>query len=219
MLKVDHAGRRIRGSWIWRNLAFALSEGERIAVTGPTGSGKTLLLRSLAGIDRLDEGRVIFEGKPLDQWVLPRYRSRVLLVPQITDLVEGSVEDNLRLPWQFRSHRNGTFDRERIGRWLARFERGEQFLSSWAGDLSGGERQIVGFLRAIQLRPRILLLDEPTASLDPRQSLVLEEIVREWLSESGERAAVWTSHRPEQLARVSDRSFELVPATATAVHE
>ncbi|MBW3670858.1 MAG: ATP-binding cassette domain-containing protein [Acidobacteria bacterium] len=211
MLEISNAGRRIRGEWIWNDLNLHLRPGDRLGLEGPTGSGKTLFLRCLAGLDDLDRGSIRFCSKALSEWDLRQYRAAVALIAQVPSLFPGSVEQNLRSPWALAVHRTRDFDRERVVSWLGRFGRDESFLEAHSEDLSGGERQIVAFLRAIQLDPRVLLLDEPASSLDPEQARVLETIVEEWKGERPDRAVVWTSHRVDQLERVTDRRLVLGP--------
>lgn len=208
MLTLDDAGRRVGDRWLWRRLSFVLEPGERLGLAGPSGSGKTLLFRALVGLDRLDEGGVTFEGRDLDDWELPRYRCRVLVLPQSPALEEGTVEHNLRFPFTFAVHRSRRFDRERAAALLERLgARG--LLERRIEDLSGGERQRVAFVRALLLASRVLLLDEPTAHVDPARAGVMEEMVEEWRREGDLRAVLWTSHDAAQLERVTDRRIDL----------
>lgn len=210
------AGRRIGPSWIWRNVSIELRPGDRLGVTGPSGAGKTLLFRALAGLDRLDEGDVVFRGKSIREWSLPEYRSRIAYVMQTPALLEGTVEDNLRAAFGFSVHRRLQYEPEWTRRHLDLLGRGEDFLTRDAAALSGGERQLVAFLRALQLEPEVLLLDEPTASLDAEVSRQIQGLLADWLSEDCERATVWSSHLGSQIERVTDRQVDLTRFRADA---
>jgi len=222
MLTLRDAGRRVGDRWLWRHLSFTLEPGESLGIEGPSGSGKTLLLRALVGLDRLDEGEAALDERPLEDWDLTRYRCRVLLVPQDPALEEGTVEENLRLPFTFRVRRDGhraaksdDFDRDRARSLLERLG-ADDLLDRPVRDLSAGERQRVGFVRAMLLEPRILLLDEPSAHVDPGRAEAMERMVGEWKDGGGEgedrRAAVWISHDAGQLRRVTDRRISLAEA-------
>lgn len=208
-LKVRDAGRRIDGHWIWRGVSFELERGKRLGVTGPSGSGKTLLFRTLAGLDRLDEGAIRYRDARIGEWSLPDYRSRVVYLMQTPALLEGSVEDNLRAIFDFDVHAGRAFDRAWALHRLEGMGRDAVFLERSAAALSGGERQIVAFLRAVQLEPEVLLLDEPTANLDAESTRQIEQLVAAWLEEDSVRAALWTSHQADQLARMTDRLIDL----------
>ncbi|MEO0851940.1 MAG: ATP-binding cassette domain-containing protein [Cyanobacteria bacterium J06648_11] len=204
-LTVTGLGRKLGDRWLWQALEFALPPHARLGLVGASGSGKTLLLRTLAGLDVVERGVVALDGRPLGQWSLPSYRTRVLYVSQQAALWEGTVEDNLQAVFQLSVHHHRRFDRDRILSALAAFGRDREFLARSAGQLSGGERQIVSLLRALQLDPQVLLLDEPTASLDPAATRAAEALVDRWMKAKGDRACMWTSHDREQLERVTNR--------------
>src|SRR5262249_13182253 len=116
----------------------------------------------------------------------------------------------LRHPFTLRAHRDRAFDPGRAEDLLARLGRGPGFLARSSRDLSGGESQLVGLIRALQLDPSILLLDEPTASLAPATSGAVEGLLDEWLAAQPDgRALVWVSHHADQAGRMTGRRIHL----------
>lgn len=196
---------------LWRDLDLTLQAGDRVALVAPSGQGKTLLLRSLALLDPLQRGVLRLRGRSPHSWGLPAWRARVTYLSQRPVARAGTVEQNLCGVWRFVSQRGrGGWQPQRIHRWLARLGREPAFLGYRAERLSGGELQLLALLRALQLDPHVLLLDEPCASLDVATVRVVEDLLGEWLVEAG-RACVLTSHDPGQIRRFTTACLELVP--------
>jgi putative ABC transport system ATP-binding protein len=123
----------------------------------------------------------------------------------------GTVEANLRSPWEYQELRGrGGWSYERITGWLQALGRDPSFLAYDAERLSGGELQVVALLRALQFDPNVILLDEPTASLDAATTAALETLLIKWLA-AGPRAALLSSHDREQIQRFATRTLELRP--------
>jgi len=202
LLEALGLGRRVAEAWIWRGIDLRLRSGQVGVLVGPSGAGKSLLFRCLCGLDLPDEGQVLLRSVPLDEVDRPAARARVTYLTQTPVIVPGTVADNLDLPYQFGVHagleRPG---RDRLVKLLARLGKDETFLERSHDVLSGGEAQIVSFARVLSLDPEVLLLDEPTASLDEESARAVEELVGEWVEE-GERAVLWTGHDPAQAERV-----------------
>jgi putative ABC transport system ATP-binding protein len=212
ILEARQIGRRTADerAWLLQNLSLSIAVGERVAVVGASGSGKTVLLRSLALLDPLDTGELLWYGKTVDRDMVPRYRSHVVYLHQRPALVEGTVLDNLTYPFQFAIHRDRHFDRRQIEHWLQVLGRDASFLDKRSRDLSGGEMQITALLRAVQFEPEILLLDEPTAALDQATTQAVEQCVRQWQNERRDkRSFVVVSHNTEQVERMVDRTIQM----------
>jgi putative ABC transport system ATP-binding protein len=193
---------------LWQGITLELGAGERLALVGPAGCGKTLLLRQLAWLDPLEGGQVRLLGLPPQAWSLPRYRAQVAYLAQRPQVFAGTVAQNLDEPWTYRCHQGRSRQPQRLLAWLEQLGREPTFLGQDAGRLSGGETQLLALLRLLQLDPVVLLLDEPTASLDGATSLTLEALLLQWLR-GGERALILTSHDPAQVERCCDRQLAL----------
>jgi UDP-glucose/iron transport system ATP-binding protein len=207
LLEACRVGRRdgADGAELLADVSLALQAGDRLGLAGPTGAGKTVLLRALARLDPLSTGEVFWQGGTVHGSRVPAFRAQVMYLHQRPVLVEGSVEANLRLPFRLKQHHGRQFDRQRIVTWLARLDRQESFLAKRHHDLSGGESQLAGLLRALQLDPQVLLLDEPTAALDRHTATLVEGLLAEWLADRPrDRAYVWVSHDTQQTERMCE---------------
>ena len=204
------------GPWLLESVSLTLGPGERLVVEGPSGAGKTLLLRALALLDPVERGEVLWRGAPVLDRAVPAFRRQVVYLHQRPALLEGSVETNLQRPFAFDTV-GGSYDRQRVTAMLARLGRGTDFLSKSVADLSGGEAQIAAMLRAMQLDPSVLLLDEPTAALDRDAVDAIERLVSQWQDGAREeRAIVWVSHDGIQAGRVGDRTLRLAAGRIVA---
>lgn len=179
--------------------------GERWVVVGPSGSGKSLLARALVALDPIEAGELRWRGEPVTAENIPGFRAEALYVAQRVALFDGSVEENLTMPFRFRANGRKRLSRGAIVGWLQALGLEESFLGKSTVELSGGEAQMMALLRALALEPRVLLLDEPTSALDPQRTQQAESLVLEWWSQgNGERAFLWITHNEAQAPRVAD---------------
>jgi putative ABC transport system ATP-binding protein len=204
-----------RGAILLHPTDFALNEGERATITGPSGSGKSVFLRTLALLDACDAGYVTWRGERIARAGIPAYRRRVAYIAQRPAMLDGSVEDNLRYPYSLKTYRDVHFDRANAMRLAEAAGRGADFLDKFASDLSGGEAQIAALVRVLQLAPDVLLLDEPTASLDPASARSIEALVDAWFAAHAGRAFIWVSHDPAQARRVATRHLTMSAGVLT----
>ncbi|QDT13887.1 ABC transporter ATP-binding protein [Planctomycetes bacterium K23_9] len=183
-------------------LNLTVQSGDRIGLAGASGSGKTTLMRAIAALDPVSSGKLVFQGDPVCD--MPQYRRRVIYLHQRPAMMAGTVRQNLQLPFTLTACKT-TFDESRLTDWFEGLGKPASILDQDVATLSGGEQQIVALLRAIQLDPAVLLLDEPTASLDAEAVQQFEQLVGHWMAGATERAFVWTSHDSAQLERVTGR--------------
>ncbi len=218
ILQAVGAGRRATGSnaWLFRGIDWGIQPSQRIALTGPPGSGKTLLLRALAQLDPLDEGEILWNGLPVPDSNIPDFRRHVVYMQQRPTLLEGTVEENLRFPFTLRANQACAWDRQKILECLRLLGRDAEFLSRPREALSGGEAQFVSLLRVLQLEPEVLLLDEPTAALDEAGSQAIEQLVANWWNDlPGTRAWVWITHDARQADRVGQHQAKMAAGQLT----
>ncbi len=209
MLKVQQLAFRFPGAStpLFENFSLELAAGEKVALTGPSGIGKTTLLYALAGLLPRQEGRVYLgssEPLPPDDGAMSQIRNRsVGLVFQSYNLLnELTVAENLALRLAI-AGRDG--DRAQMSALLERVGLAS-FLDTRVGRLSGGQQQRVAAARALIAEPALVLADEPTGNLDDGSAKGVIDL----LFESGYRAAVLiATHDQRVLARV-DR---IVPLT------
>lgn len=212
LLRGRGIGRRAPNSdrWLLRDISIDICSGERLAVVGPSGSGKSLLLRALALLDGIDAGEIELRLQHPASRGVPNHRRDVVYLHQRPALFEGTVESNLQKPFSLKIHRNRSYDRDRVLELLRAVGRDDSFLRKTNEQLSGGEAQITALIRAIQLEPAVLLLDEPTAALDQETAAAAERLVNAWLKHGQHaRAMVLVSHDLSQAERMSDRVLEI----------
>ena len=185
--------------------AFQIRQGEILAVIGPSGAGKSTMLRLLNFLELPSKGRLDFEGKPVSADLSIEKRRRVTTVFQRPVLLKRSVAANLKFGVQLRGE---TLDPEQKDEWLAKLGLAELEHQS-AAKLSAGEAQRVALARALLTGPDVLLLDEPTANLDPYNVGLIEKIVQED-NLSRKTTVVIVTHNIFQARRMAHRTAVLL---------
>jgi ABC-type iron transport system FetAB ATPase subunit len=186
---------------------LALSAGEITLLAGPSGGGKSRLLRALADLDRPAAGDLRLGDTPSPAMAAPDYRSRVAYLPATPQLGPATVRGLVARVAGF-GHRRELND-PRAG--LERLGLPESVLDRAAEDLSTGETVRVALALLLAGDTRVLLLDEPTGALDPPSARAVEAWVRE--RANGGAAVLWVTHDPDQAARVGDALLTLADGT------
>lgn len=191
----ERAGRRTLSG-----VHLDLPRHEVIALVGPSGAGKTSLLRLLNRLDDPTNGSVAFQGAPITAVPIRELRRRVGFVFQTPVMFAGTVHDNLVTARELAENGNGTLPSSAEAVRLAGLD--ESFLNRNAEGLSGGERQRVSLARALMTSPQVLLLDEPTSALDPEIAEQLMKTVRE-LADKAFLTIVMVTHRLAEARQAS----------------
>ncbi len=181
-----------------------IREGEILAIIGPNGAGKSTLLRLLNFLEPPNRGEIRYFGRSVEHPPSLELRRQVTMVFQRPILISGSVRDNLAYPLRIR----GVYTRDRIEALLDRFGLGS-LASGSSRKLSGGEYQRVALARALAASPKVLLLDEPTANLDPHNVGLIEAIVQS-VRAAGRTTQVLITHNTFQAKRLADRVVMLL---------
>jgi len=202
-LVVQYAGLQARAL---DGVDLALRPGELVAVVGPNGSGKTSLLRAVLGLVPLAAGQVAISGRPLAQWSRSDLAQTAALVPQREDTpFSWTVDEMVGFGRYARLGALSSFgqaDREAIDRALSRCDV-TTLRARRLETLSGGEWQRVRVARALAQEPRLLALDEPTASLDLGHEMALFELIRSLVAEG--MAGLVITHHLSLAGRFADR--------------
>src|SRR5690349_6032717 len=193
---------------VLRGVSFRLDKGETLVVMGGSGSGKTVLLRHIAGLVRPDAGQVRVFGiaiEGLSEEELLPIRRRMGYVFQGAALFDSlSVHENVAFPLREHTSLGERGIHERVMHVLSLVGLGEECLPKLPSELSGGMRKRVGVARALVIEPELMLFDEPTAGLDPTNSKLVGELILQLKSGVGDTSIVVT-HDVELARTVADR--------------
>lgn len=202
ILQVDQASRLYGQRWAVKSASFALEQGRITCLLGPSGCGKSSLLRMIAGLETLDEGRILIRGEEMSagRRITPPEHRGVGLVFQDNALfphldVRGNVEFGIRnlSKAERRAKSDGLLSRFHIS----------HLAQSWPHQLSGGEQQRVAIARALAREPSLLLLDEPFSGLDTHLRETLRKALLADLRAAGATVLIVT-HDPEEAMAMAD---------------
>ena len=179
---------------ILQDLSFRINPGEHVALVGPTGSGKTTIIRLLCRLYEPQQGRILLDGIDIRQLPIPTLRQRLGVVLQDTFLFSGNVADNLRLDAPISTDELRKTCRDLgLGPLLQRLPDGlATELRERGGNLSSGERQLLSVARVAIRDPSVLVMDEATAFMDPSTEATLQRDLDRLLKQ---RTAIVIAHR------------------------
>ena len=209
MITIQGLTKQYDGHAALRDVNLDVPDGSVTAIIGPSGSGKTTLLRLLDLLEEPDAGSIVIDGAeaPSTEAARIAMRRQIGIVFQKPMAFSGSVFDNVSYGLRVRGHERGSL-RERVGRALETVDLAG-FESRNARTLSGGEIQRVALARTMVTEPRLLLLDEPTANLDPVSTAMVEELIGRVIDEL-RTTVVMATHDMAQGQRLADRIGVLI---------
>jgi ABC-type multidrug transport system fused ATPase/permease subunit len=197
---------------ILNDVSFTVERGRALTLVGPSGSGKSSLLRCLNRLVEPTSGTVRFDGREARSLDPRELRRRVALVMQTPVLFEGTVHDNLCVR---PADASGVFSEDRLRATLGEVGIELALLDRDAAPLSGGEKQRVTIARALLRDPQALLLDEPTSALDPPNALLVVETISRLQATRG-LSIVAVTHQPDLARRLGGGLLYLVKGRVEA---
>ena len=170
IFELDNLGLVSPEKIILEEISLSVEAGAHLTITGPSGSGKSSLLKLLAALVSPSSGRIVYQGRDLEDLDPVTYRREVSYCFQQPVLFGQTVRDNMAFPFEIR---HLPFDQERVLATLARLNLGPEFLEKPIKELSGGEKQRVALVRNLLFEPKVLLLDEVSSGLDEKTKTLL----------------------------------------------
>ena len=209
MIELRNVCKRFGQQVVLDGVDFVVQEGETVALLGPSGTGKSVLLKHIIGLIRPDSGTIIVDDQDvtrLKRRELAALRSRIGYVFQNGALFDSmDVYENVRLGITDETkYRDEDYSRARVTECLKLVNLAPETMNKFPAQLSGGMRKRVGIARAIAGSPKYLLYDEPTSGLDPVNADVIDSLVRRLDNEIGV-TSVMVTHDVRGAFRVADR--------------
>jgi tungstate transport system ATP-binding protein len=204
-LEVRSLSKNIGSAEILKGIDLTVERGEILGLIGPTGSGKTTLLRLVNLLDEPSTGSILFDGREVSgrpEREKLAARRRMAMVFQKPVMFKASVEENVSFGLKMRGRDDAEGVRGRMKEALATVGL-SGYESRDANTLSGGEMQRIALARALVLQPELLLLDEPTANLDPGSAASVDSLLQSLAG--GRTAVILATHNMQQCRKLADR--------------
>lgn len=197
-----------QGYPILQDISFEVFEGDRFAIVGPSGAGKTYLLRLLNRLCEPTSGKIYLDNQDYHQIPVLQLRTSITLVPQESKLLGMTVKEALAYPLVLRGLPKQTIQ-QRVSNWIEQLHIPDDWLGRTEVQLSAGQRQLVAIARALVIQPQILLLDEPTSALDAgTASRVMAILIQ--LAQSHQTTILMVNHQLEMAEMFCTRLLHLM---------
>ena len=198
IFNLNHVSYQVADKAILSDISLSVEDGERVTLAGPSGSGKSSLLKLLSSLISPVSGDIIFDGKSLADLDPVSYRRQVSYCFQQPVLFGKTVRDNMQFPFEIRQL---PFDEAKVVGQLERFDLSRAYLDQEIKDLSGGEKQRVALVRNLLFEPRVLLLDEVTAGLDSVTKRLVNGVIADY--HTAGHTIIEVTHDSEEIQAAS----------------
>jgi len=217
-IRIDHVDFAYDDHQVLKDISLTFQAGRITSIVGPSGSGKTTIVDLITGLLRAQKGEVWIDDQPLSRIDVKSWRRMIGYVPQETLLLHDTIMNNVTLGDALLSEKEAESALRAAGIWsfVASLPLGMQsIVGERGGKLSGGQRQRIAIARAIVHKPRLLILDEATSSLDPENEEAICETLRQL---RGQLTILAISHQ-QALDKIADRSYTVEDGKIVAIDD
>lgn len=204
IIELNNVSFKVGDKQILDTISFSVNEGEIVTITGPSGGGKSTLLKLIALIMSPTSGTIKYQGRNIREYEPTEYRKEVSYFFQNATLFEDTVKDNLSFPAKIRDDK---FNKQQAREGLEIVQLSDISLEKPIHELSGGEKQRVALIRNLMYPPRVLLMDEVTSSLDKTNREIILSFINE-MNKEKDMTIMWITHNQEEI-NTSDRIITL----------
>ena len=206
ILKSDNLKKEYDSKAVIHDISLEVNSGEIVGLLGPNGAGKTTTFYMIVGLIKADNGKIIIDDEDITQEPIHnRFKHGISYLPQEPSIFRDlSAKDNILSILEINNKMNSNQNEKTLEYLIEKFDL-KKFLNTKGVLLSGGERRRVEIARAIALKPKFLLLDEPFAGIDPLSVIDIQEIISELANE--DIGVLITDHNVRETLKICDRSY------------
>ena len=200
IIRLENIGFNVSNRDILTNINFSVKEGQIMTITGPSGGGKSTLLKLIGLLNSPTSGTIQYLGKNIFEYEPTEYRKEVSYFFQNAVLFDDTVRDNLAFPAKIREIE---FDESRAIEGLKLVQLPSTYLDKPIQELSGGEKQRVALIRNLMFPPKVLLMDEMTSSLDKENRDIVVSFIHR-LNKEENVTVLWITHNQDEIVASSE---------------
>ena len=207
MIEVKNISKSFGDKQVMKNVSLVAEQGKTTLVIGGSGHGKTVLMKSIVGLEEVDSGAVFYDGRNFSEMGI---KQRKAIRQEMGMLFQGSalfdslnVEENVAFPLSMFSDMSEEEKMERVNFCLKRVNL-ENKNHNYPSEISGGQKKRVGIARAIAMNPKYLFCDEPNSGLDPLTSLVIDDLIKE-ITQEFNITTIVNTHDMNSVMTIGDK--------------
>lgn len=191
------------GYTLFKDVTFTVCSGQKVCIAGPSGSGKSSLLRAMLGFVQPQQGTITIDSQLLSAKTIWELRKNIAYITQEPDLGRQIVLDRIRQPFAYKANASLTWSDAVLDQWFECFKLTRKLLSKQTADLSGGQKQRIAIIIGLLLNRPVLLLDEPTSALDKESKQILKDVLCQL-----DKTIIFVSHE-DVLVDIAEAAIDL----------